>query len=206
MLGYLNEYGVGVTKDVDKARMWLERAASSGDPGAELELGCFLSNCAVKASGVAVDKARALSLFEAAASQHYPKAETFLANALLNGTLGASDGRRDGRHWRGYTDSARSPGDRRACAPGDRRACARRRREPRRVPTQASDMDSIVSVATDKGCFTMDTGGATAGERRRRRLAPLRLRLSSLCFGSSLRLRLSSLLSSLFSVSLSIPR
>ena len=94
MLGYLNEYGVGVTKDVGKARTWLERAASSGDPGAELELGCFLSNCAVKVSGVAVDKARALSLFEAAASQHYAKAETFLANTLLNGTLGASDGRR----------------------------------------------------------------------------------------------------------------
>ena len=94
MLGYFYEYGVGVPQDFNKARTWLERAAKSGDPGAELELGFFLSDPLRTPAPSAADKARALSLYEAAAAQNYAKAKTFLGIALLNGTLGPRDSRR----------------------------------------------------------------------------------------------------------------
>ncbi len=94
MLGYFYEFGVGVPQDLNKARAWLERAAASDDPGAELELGFFLSNPLRTPTPSAADKVRALSLYEAAAAQNYAKAKTYLGNALLNGTLGPSDSRR----------------------------------------------------------------------------------------------------------------
>ena len=95
MLGYFYEYGVGVPQDLNKARTWLEQAAKSGDPGAELELGFFLSDPPLRTSALsAADKARALSLYEAAAAQNYAKAKTFLGIALLNGKLGPRDSRR----------------------------------------------------------------------------------------------------------------
>ena len=91
LLGFFYEFGVGVPPDLVKARAWLERAAATQHPAGELELGYFLSNAPANPTPSPADKARALALYEKAASQGYAKAKTFLAYALLNGTLGARD-------------------------------------------------------------------------------------------------------------------
>ena len=79
LLGYMYEYGVGVTLDLRQARVWLEKAAASGTPYGELELAAFLRSHPAGAA----DNARATSLYEAAASQGYAKAQAHLAQFLM---------------------------------------------------------------------------------------------------------------------------
>lgn len=86
LVGYMFEFGVGVGRDLIQARAWLERAAASGHPAGQLELGYFLL-----AHGTAAERPRGLDLYRRASDQGYAKAKSHLAAALLNGTFGTTD-------------------------------------------------------------------------------------------------------------------
>lgn len=86
LVGYLFEFGVGVERDLGQARTWLERAAASGHPAGQLELGYFLL-----AHGGEPERSRALDLYRQASGQGYAKAKSHLAAGLLIGTFGVTD-------------------------------------------------------------------------------------------------------------------
>ena len=78
LYGSMLYQGIGVAKDVAAARVMLEASAVGGTPAAQLEYGYFLDNFTTQPG----DKARALELYEAAAKQDWPKAQSFLAYRL----------------------------------------------------------------------------------------------------------------------------
>lgn len=86
LVGYMHEFGVGVARDLAAARRWLERAAATGHPAGQLELGYFLL-----AHGSPAERPRALDLYRRASAQDFAKAKSHLASALLNGTFGPPD-------------------------------------------------------------------------------------------------------------------
>lgn len=87
LLGYMCHLGVGVEKNLTKAKRWLEDSAAQKHPAGETELAWFLQENAKDDA----DRARALSLYEAAAAQGFSKAQSHLGFALWNGTLGPQD-------------------------------------------------------------------------------------------------------------------
>ena len=86
LVGFMFEFGVGVERDHAQARQWLDRAAQTGHPAGQLELGYFLLT-----RGSPAERPRALELYRQAAAQGYAKALSHLGNALLLGTFGSTD-------------------------------------------------------------------------------------------------------------------
>ncbi len=84
ILGYMQEFGMGVPKDLAKARETLEAAAAYGTPYGQLELAYFLW---LNARDDA-ERARARELYKAAAEQDYAKARGHYSRVLI----GAADG------------------------------------------------------------------------------------------------------------------
>lgn len=83
LLGYMQEFGLGVPRDLVKARATLERAAAYGTPSGQLEYAYFLHH---HASGPA-DRQRAVELYRAAAAQGFAKARGHYAGVLMAGQL-----------------------------------------------------------------------------------------------------------------------
>lgn len=83
LLGYMQEFGLGVPRDLVKARATLERAAAYGTPSGQLEYAYFLHH---HASGPA-DRQRAVELYRAAAAQGFAKARGHYAGVLMTGRL-----------------------------------------------------------------------------------------------------------------------
>ena len=73
--------GKGVARDLKQAAYWYEKAANSGDPGAQLEVGYFYQ------AGIGVDRdpAQAAKWFERAASSGLPSAKVNLGVAYVWG-------------------------------------------------------------------------------------------------------------------------
>lgn len=88
LLGYMYAFGVGVSRDDDAARTWLERSAATGYPPAQLELGYFLLARSLQSPTV---RARAEQLYRAAAASGYAKAKTHLAQRIASGQFGPPD-------------------------------------------------------------------------------------------------------------------
>ena len=83
LLGYMYEYGVGVDKDLDRARELLETAAQQGTASGQLELAHLLNQPDAKQA----DRTRALELYRAAAEQDFAKAQGHLASVYMTGSL-----------------------------------------------------------------------------------------------------------------------
>ena len=82
-IGYMYEFGIGVGKDLPKARGWMEKAGATGTASGQLELAYFLRNNQASPR----DLVRALSLYESAAKQGFPKALGHLAEVYMAGVL-----------------------------------------------------------------------------------------------------------------------
>lgn len=95
ILGYMLHFGVGVRRDVDAARRWLEASAAQGYAPGQLELGYFLME---NAPGMAAIT-RAEQLHRAAADAGYTKASTHLAQRIASGAFGAPDHEEARRHY-----------------------------------------------------------------------------------------------------------
>lgn len=85
LLGYMFEFGVGVSKDLVAARGWLEKSAAQGHPAGQLELGYFLR------AHAPTETARARELYELAAAQDYAKAKSHLGDLLIIEARGERD-------------------------------------------------------------------------------------------------------------------
>ncbi len=85
LLGYMFEFGRGAQQDEAQARVWLERAAASNLPPAQLELGYFLLHQGTSDA----ERARGRALMEAAAAQGFAKAQAHLADVLMRDGVGA---------------------------------------------------------------------------------------------------------------------
>lgn len=85
LLGYMFEFGVGVSKDLVAARSWLEKSAAQGHPAGQLELGYFLR------AHAPTETARARELYELAAAQDYAKAKSHLGDLLIIEARGERD-------------------------------------------------------------------------------------------------------------------
>lgn len=83
MLGYMQEFGLGVPRDLAKARATLEKAASYGTPSGQLELAYFLQ---MNARGPE-DLERSLSFYKAAAEQGFAKARGHYARVLMSSPM-----------------------------------------------------------------------------------------------------------------------
>lgn len=83
LLGYMQEFGMGVPKDLAKARATLEKAAAFGTPSGQLELAYLLHH---NPAGPA-DLPRAVELYKAAADQGFAKARGHYAAVLMTGRL-----------------------------------------------------------------------------------------------------------------------
>jgi TPR repeat protein len=83
LLGYMQEFGIGVPRDLTKARATLEKAASYRTPSGLLELAYFLHYNATDPD----DRARAVSLYKAAADLGFAKARGHYAGVLMTGRL-----------------------------------------------------------------------------------------------------------------------
>ncbi|WP_365834802.1 caspase family protein [Altererythrobacter sp.] len=82
-LGYMQEFGIGVPRDLEKARATLEKAAAFETPYGELELAYFLHHNGKNAA----DRQRAVSLYESAAGRDFAKARAHYARVLMAGVL-----------------------------------------------------------------------------------------------------------------------
>lgn len=91
LYGSMLYQGIGVPKNPAAARVMLESAAQSATPAAQLEYGYFLDTFGQQPG----DKARALELYEAAAKQDWPKAQSFLAYRLWSAELGTDGSGQD---------------------------------------------------------------------------------------------------------------
>ncbi|WP_298017851.1 caspase family protein [uncultured Parasphingopyxis sp.] len=79
LAGYMYGYGAGLPEDHEQARHWLERAAASGHPAGQLELGYFLTRY-----GEPDERSRAVELVRAAADQGYAKAMSHLGAMMFD--------------------------------------------------------------------------------------------------------------------------
>lgn len=79
LLGYMFEYGQGVQPDLARARTWLQAAALSNLPPAQLEFGFFLE----RHGSDPADAAIARAMLQAASDQGFAKAQAHLADSLM---------------------------------------------------------------------------------------------------------------------------
>lgn len=87
LVGYMFSLGVGVRKDVARARVYLEKSAAQGFPAGQQELGYLL----LENDPSPADVQRAYELYLAASNAGFSKAKTHLAYQLTVGTFGQPD-------------------------------------------------------------------------------------------------------------------
>ena len=87
LAGYMFSLGVGVKKDVARARAYLEKSAAQGFPAGQQELGYLL----LENEPSPADVKRAYELYVAASNAGFSKAKTHLAYQLTVGTFGPPD-------------------------------------------------------------------------------------------------------------------
>lgn len=87
LAGYMFSLGVGVKKDVPRARVYLERSAAQGFPAGQQELAWLLLENDPTPDNVK----RAYDLYVAASNAGFSKAKTHLAYRLASGTFGPAD-------------------------------------------------------------------------------------------------------------------
>jgi len=87
LAGYMFSLGVGVKKDVPRARAYLERSAAQNFPAGQQELAYLL----LENSPSPDDVKRAYDLYVAASDAGFSKAKTHLAYRLTAGTFGPPD-------------------------------------------------------------------------------------------------------------------
>ncbi len=87
LVGYMFSLGVGVRKDVARARAYLEKSAAQRFPAGQQELGYLL----LQNDPSPADVQRAYDLYVAASNAGYAKAKTHLAYQLTVGTFGPPD-------------------------------------------------------------------------------------------------------------------
>lgn len=95
ILGYMLHFGVGVRRDIDAARRWLEASAAQGYAPGQLELGYYL----LENSPDTAAMMRAEQLHRAAAGADYTKASTHLAQRIASGVFGPPDHEEARRHY-----------------------------------------------------------------------------------------------------------
>jgi TPR repeat protein len=88
ILGYMLEFGVGVSRDLDAARAWLARSAAAGYAPGQLEYGYLLLLASAPGTPDHLEGER---LYRAAAASGYAKAKTHLAYQLTTGGFGRPD-------------------------------------------------------------------------------------------------------------------
>ena len=87
LAGYMFSLGVGLKKDLPRARAYLEQSAAQGFPAGQQELGYLL----LEDDPTPADVKRAYDLYVAASDAGYSKAKTHLAYRLAAGTFGPAD-------------------------------------------------------------------------------------------------------------------
>ena len=87
LAGYMFSLGVGLKKDLPRARAYLEKSAAQGFPAGQQELGYLL----LANDPTPADVKRAYDLYVAASNAGYSKAKTHLAYRLAAGTFGPAD-------------------------------------------------------------------------------------------------------------------
>ncbi len=87
LVGYMFSFGVGVKKDMDRARAYLEASAGQAFPAGQQELAYHL----LENDPSPADVRRAYDLYVAASDAGFSKAKTHLAYRLAAGTFGAPD-------------------------------------------------------------------------------------------------------------------
>jgi TPR repeat protein len=87
LAGYMFSLGVGLKKDLPRARAYLEQSAAQGFPAGQQELGYLL----LENDPAPADVKRAYDLYVAASDAGYSKAKTHLAYRLAAGTFGPAD-------------------------------------------------------------------------------------------------------------------
>lgn len=97
-LGYMYHLGVGVQKDLKKARGWLEKSAAQGHPAGQTELAWYLQENEPEQAS------RILELYLLAAAQGYAKAQSHLGFALWEGKFGITDKKRAIELFRAASD------------------------------------------------------------------------------------------------------
>jgi len=87
LLGYMFHFGVGVEKDLDRAKLWLEQSAAQGHPAGQLEYGYFLLQNRIGDNFAE----NAYDLYQKSAAQDFAKAKSHLGMALWNGNFRVVD-------------------------------------------------------------------------------------------------------------------
>jgi len=87
LAGYMLSLGVGLKKDLPRARTYLEASAAQGFPAGQQELAYLL----LENSPSPADTKRAYDLYVAASDAGFSKAKTHLAYRLAAGTFGSAD-------------------------------------------------------------------------------------------------------------------
>ncbi len=87
LAGYMFSLGIGVKKDLPRARTYLEASAAQGFPAGQQELAYLL----LANDPSPADVKRAYDLYVAASSAGFSKAKTHLAYRLTAGTFGPAD-------------------------------------------------------------------------------------------------------------------
>lgn len=87
LAGYMLSLGVGLKKDMPRARAYLEASAAQGFPAGQQELAYLL----LENDPAPGDVKRAYDLYVAASNAGFSKAKTHLAYRLAAGTFGAAD-------------------------------------------------------------------------------------------------------------------
>ena len=87
LVGYMFSLGVGVKRDLPRARTYLEASAAQGFPAGQQELAYLL----LENDPSAADVKRAYDLYVAASNAGFSKAKTHLAYRLAAGTFGPAD-------------------------------------------------------------------------------------------------------------------
>ena len=87
LVGYMFSLGVGVKKDVARARAYLEQSAAQGFPAGQQELAYLL----LENDPSPADVKRAYDLYVAASNAGFSKAKTHLAYQLTAGRFGPPD-------------------------------------------------------------------------------------------------------------------
>ena len=87
LVGYMFSLGVGLKKDLPRARAYLEASAAQGFPAGQQELAYLL----LENDPSPADVTRAYDLYVAASNAGFSKAKTHLAYRLAAGTFGPAD-------------------------------------------------------------------------------------------------------------------
>jgi len=87
LAGYMFSLGVGVKKDLQRARAYLEKSAEQGFPAGQQELAYLL----LENNPTPAEVERARDLYVAASGAGFSKAKTHLAYRLAAGTFGPAD-------------------------------------------------------------------------------------------------------------------